>query len=32
MIEINVLLNTDITDAILADLGTHGRVREMMLD
>ena len=29
-IRINVLLNTDITDDILADLGTHGYVRDVL--
>lgn len=32
MIGINVLLKTAITDAILADLGTHGRVRDVMYE
>lgn len=31
MIGINVLLNTGVTDAILADLGTHGRVRDVLV-
>lgn len=30
MIGINVVLNTDITDAILDDLGTHGKVRDVV--
>jgi subtilisin family serine protease len=30
MIGINVLLKTDITNAILADLGTHGTVRDVV--
>ena len=30
MIGINVVLNTDVTDAILADLGTHGTVRDVV--
>ncbi len=29
-IGINVILNTDITDAILADLSTHGKVRDVL--
>ncbi|MBN2387676.1 MAG: S8 family serine peptidase [Anaerolineales bacterium] len=29
-IGVNVLLNTDITDAILQDLGAHGRVRDVV--
>ncbi len=29
-IGINVLLNTDISDVILADLGAHGRVRDLL--
>lgn len=32
MIGVNVLLNTDITDAILADLGTHGKVRDTIYE
>ena len=31
-IGINVVLNTDITDAILADLGTHGKVRDLIYE
>lgn len=31
-IGINVILNTDITDAILADLGTHGKVQDMLYE
>ncbi len=30
MIGINVVLNTDVTDAILADLGAHGTVRDVV--
>lgn len=30
MIGINIVLNTDVTDAILADLGTHGMVRDVI--
>ena len=30
MIGVNVVLNTDITDAILAELGTMGRVRDVL--
>jgi len=29
-IGVNVVLNTDISDAILADLGTHGKVRDLV--
>jgi len=32
MIGINVLLKTDITNAILADLGTHGTVRDVVYE
>jgi subtilisin family serine protease len=32
MIGINVVLNTDITKAILADLGTHGKVRDVVYE
>jgi subtilisin family serine protease len=32
MIGINVMLNTGITDAILADLGTHGTVRDVVYE
>jgi len=32
MIGINVLLKTDATKAILADLGTHGRVRDVVAE
>ena len=32
MIGINVLLNTNVTDAILADLGTHGNVRDVVYE
>jgi subtilisin family serine protease len=32
MIGVNVLLNTDITDALLVDLGTHGRVRDVLIE
>ena len=32
MIGINVLLNTDVTDAILADLATHGKVRDVIYE
>lgn len=31
-IGINVVLNTDITDAILKDLGTHGKVRDVVYE
>jgi subtilisin family serine protease len=31
-IGVNVLLNTDITDAILADLATHGKVRDVVYE
>ena len=31
-IGINVLLNTDITDSILVDLGTHGTVRDVVYE
>jgi len=31
-IGINVVLNTDVTDTILADLGTHGKVREVVYE
>jgi subtilisin family serine protease len=31
-IGVNVVLNTDITDAILADLGTRGRVRDVVYE
>lgn len=31
-IGVNVVLNTDITDAILADLGTHGKVRDVVYE
>lgn len=30
MIGINVLLNTDVTEAILVDLGSHGAIREVI--
>jgi subtilisin family serine protease len=30
MVGVNVVLNTDITDAILTDLGTHGKVRDVV--
>jgi len=32
VIGVNVLLNTDITDAILVDLGRHGAVRDVVYD
>lgn len=32
LIGINVLLNTEVTDAILADLGTHGRVLDVLYE
>ena len=32
MIGINVVLKTDVTDAILADLGTHGTVRDVVYE
>jgi len=32
MIGVNVVLNTAITDAILADLGTHGKVRDVVYE
>ncbi len=32
MIGINVLLNTDVTNAILADLGNHGKVRDVVYE
>jgi subtilisin family serine protease len=32
MIGINVVLNTDVTDALLADLGTHGTVRDVVYE
>jgi subtilisin family serine protease len=32
MIGVNVLLNTDVSDAILADLGTHGKVRDVVTE
>jgi subtilisin family serine protease len=32
MIGVNVVLNTSITDAILADLGTHGKVRDVVYE
>jgi subtilisin family serine protease len=32
MIGINVVLNTGITDSILADLGTHGHVRDVVYE
>jgi len=32
MIGINVLLNTDITDGILADLGVHGKVKDVLYE
>jgi subtilisin family serine protease len=32
MIGINVLFKTDITDALLADLGTHGTVRDVVYE
>ena len=32
MIGINVVLNTDVTDALLADLGTHGAVRDVVYE
>lgn len=31
-IGVNVVLNTDITDAILNDLGTHGKVRDVVYE
>ncbi len=32
MIGINILLNTDVTDMILADLGGHGKVRDVIFE
>ncbi len=32
LIGINVVLNTDVTRAILADLGTHGTVRDVVYE
>jgi subtilisin family serine protease len=32
MIGVNVLLNTDVTSAILADLGGYGKVRDVMVE
>ena len=32
MIGVNVVLNTDVTDAILADLGTHGKIRDVIYE
>src|SRR3990172_7461301 len=32
MIGINVVLNTEVTDGILADLGTHGKVRDVLIE
>ena len=32
MIGVNIVLNTDITDAILADLGGHGKVRDVVYE
>lgn len=32
MIGVNILLNTDITDGILADLGEHGKVRDVIYE
>ena len=32
MIGINVVFNTDVTNALLADLGTHGRVRDVVYE
>ena len=32
MIGINVVLKTDITDALLTDLGTHGNVRDVLYE
>ena len=32
MIGVNILLNTDITDGILADLGGHGKVRDVIYE
>ncbi|MDP2995540.1 MAG: hypothetical protein Q8N46_10520, partial [Anaerolineales bacterium] len=32
MIGVNVVLNTGITDIILADLGTHGTVRDVVYE
>ncbi len=31
-IGVNVLLNTDVTDAILTDLATHGKVRDVVIE
>lgn len=31
-IGINVVLNTDVTDTLLADLGTHGKVRDVVVE
>ena len=32
MIGVNILLNTDVSNAILADLGTHGKVRDVVAE
>jgi hypothetical protein len=32
MIGINVVLDRDVNDAILAELGSHGRVREILYE
>jgi subtilisin family serine protease len=32
MVGVNVLLNTDVSKAILADLGTHGKVRDVIYE
>jgi subtilisin family serine protease len=32
MIGVNVVLNTEVTDAILADLGTHGKIRDVVYE
>jgi subtilisin family serine protease len=32
MIGVNVVLNTDVTDTILADLGAHGKVRDVIYE
>lgn len=32
MIGVNIVLNTDVTNAILVDLGTHGKVRDVIYE
>ncbi|MFN2215795.1 MAG: S8 family peptidase [Anaerolineales bacterium] len=32
MIEVNVVLNTQVTDGIIADLGTHGNIKDIMVE